>query len=163
MRGVPDPLSSYKTISGLSPVCPDATCTGEPRTGLTLRPHQCWAEGKDHLLSSAGSVLPNKAQDAVVLLYHVSTLLGLVPYSVLMCSMFTSQSKFVKGFQLKLLCVEWLWECLQEGLSSLGSFMPILKIIVRRKCFAEWSVFLKYFVTVFGLCILLFIIVPYNL
>ena len=64
------------------------------------------AEGKDHLLSSAGSVLPNKAQDAVVLLYHVSTLLGLVPYSVLMCSMFTSQSKFVKGFQLKLLCVE---------------------------------------------------------
>lgn len=39
-------------------------------TAVQMWPHQCWVEGRDHLLWPAGSALCNASQDAIGLLGH---------------------------------------------------------------------------------------------
>lgn len=48
----------------------------EPDTRLKVQPHQCWVERKAHLPPSAGNTLPNEAQEDVILLCSMGSLLG---------------------------------------------------------------------------------------
>ena len=55
-RGTPVPSSSWCPSAGLSQVCSLVPGNPELDTSLQEWPHQCWAEGKVHLLSPAGSL-----------------------------------------------------------------------------------------------------------